>query len=190
MDIERLKWLRERLLNDKPHQFAANLETIADEVHHFGFKTLGEFVRASVNNGGLGLDDKNLKALLYFNKSYEHYADKLSARLGLAERAKSIEAVGEANNNQYAYNNSKNVISMQGNSSTYRIAKLKRDYPEVAERLEAGEFKSVSEAERAAGVQPPKKRLKRLHLDLDDLDGSFKKIVEVYEELKAIQKQS
>jgi len=42
----------------------------------------------------------------------------------------------------------------RGTSATYRIAKLKRDHPDVAERLEAGEFKNVAEAERAAGCGP------------------------------------
>ena len=42
-----------------------------------------------------------------------------------------------------------------GNSAKYRIAKLKRDHPGVADQLAAGEFKSVSAAERAAGVGKP-----------------------------------
>ena len=68
-----------------------------------------------------------------------------------------------------------------GNSSNYRIAKLKRDHPQIAERLEAGEFKSVSEAERAAGVKPAKKRLLRFSIDLDDLAATkvaFNKLIE------------
>lgn len=44
-----------------------------------------------------------------------------------------------------------------GTSSTYRIAKLKRDAPEFAARLEAGEFSNVREAERAAGFPVPPK---------------------------------
>ena len=43
----------------------------------------------------------------------------------------------------------------RGNSSTYRLGKIKRDHPELAKRIMAGEFKSVSEAERAAGLRPP-----------------------------------
>lgn len=53
-----------------------------------------------------------------------------------------------------ADDNSENVRSF-GNSSKYRIAKLKRDHPEIAQRLMDGEFKSVSEAERAAGMDRP-----------------------------------
>jgi len=46
----------------------------------------------------------------------------------------------------------KNITSSKerGTSAQYRIAKLKRDHPEIADRLEQGVFKSVSEAERAA----------------------------------------
>jgi hypothetical protein len=36
-----------------------------------------------------------------------------------------------------------------GNSSARRIARLKRDHPDIAERLDHGEFKSVAAAERA-----------------------------------------
>jgi len=43
----------------------------------------------------------------------------------------------------------------RGTSSAYRLGKIKRDHPELAERIIAGEFKSVSEAERAAGLRPP-----------------------------------
>lgn len=50
-----------------------------------------------------------------------------------------------------------NISHDGGNSSTYRIAKLKRDAPEFAERLQAGEFKTVREAERAAGLPVPPK---------------------------------
>lgn len=46
------------------------------------------------------------------------------------------------------------------NSSTYRLSKLKRDAPEIAKRVEAGEFKNVAEAERAAGIKPPKRDTK------------------------------
>jgi 2-oxo-4-hydroxy-4-carboxy--5-ureidoimidazoline (OHCU) decarboxylase len=42
-----------------------------------------------------------------------------------------------------------------GTSSEYRLGKIKRDHPELAERIIAGEFKSVSEAERAVGLRPP-----------------------------------
>lgn len=42
-----------------------------------------------------------------------------------------------------------------GNSSATRIARLKRDHPDVAARLAEGEFKNVRDAERAAGLPVP-----------------------------------
>lgn len=48
----------------------------------------------------------------------------------------------------------------RGTFATYRLAKLKRDHPQVAARVEAGEFKNVAEAERAAGIKPPKRDTK------------------------------
>ena len=44
------------------------------------------------------------------------------------------------------------VNNQGGNSAEYRIAKLKRDHPEIARRLMDGEFKNVADAERAAGI--------------------------------------
>lgn len=47
-------------------------------------------------------------------------------------------------------------ISEHGpNTHVRRLGKIKRDHPELAERIMAGEFKSVSEAERAAGLRKP-----------------------------------
>ena len=75
-------------------------------------------------------------------------------------------------------NDSKNenrIIVRGGTNSEYRIAKLKRDAPEFAERLQAGEFKTVREAERAAGFAVPPKltpleRAYRAVMRLDESD--------------------
>ena len=48
-----------------------------------------------------------------------------------------------------------NGIVSGGNNSAYRVSRIKRDHPQLAERILKGEFKSVSEAERAAGLRPP-----------------------------------
>ena len=77
------------------------------------------------------------------------------ANAALAERAAGVKAVGANGTNQHSdgFDESDCVkpSSKGGNSATYRLAKLKRDYPDVAKRVEAGEFKTVAEAERAAG---------------------------------------
>ena len=57
---------------------------------------------------------------------------------------------------QSAKTKSSTMKTRGSTQATTRIARLKRDHPTIAERLEAGEFKSVSEAERAAGISRPK----------------------------------
>lgn len=66
------------------------------------------------------------------------------------------------------------IIGQYGNNQTYRIAKLKRDHPAVAERFLAGEFRSVREAERAAGLDVPPKlsRVRKLIRAYDRLTES------------------
>ena len=39
----------------------------------------------------------------------------------------------------------------QGNSAEYRLQRLRRDHPAIADRYDSGEFRTVSAAERAAG---------------------------------------
>lgn len=49
-----------------------------------------------------------------------------------------------------------NIISkQQGTSAPYLAARLKRDFPEIAERLANGEFRSVRAAAIAAGIITP-----------------------------------
>jgi hypothetical protein len=43
-------------------------------------------------------------------------------------------------------------VSQGGNSATYLAAKLKRDHPAIAEAMEAGKYRSVRAAARAAGI--------------------------------------
>ncbi len=175
MDKVEAKNVRDKLLNSKPEQFTALLESISFNIDVLGFDSLYDFVHSDVGRGGLGLNDSRLNALLYFNPSYEHKAVELAKKLNLAERAKENATVGAEN--------SKNLRKLGGGSTEYRIGKLKRDFPEVAEQLCNGEFKNVREAERAAGVQPPKKRLKRFSIDLDDLVGSKKRVNELINKL-------
>jgi hypothetical protein len=62
--------------------------------------------------------------------------------------------------NQYSgHYNPENVMSskQQGNGNEYRIAKLRRDNEDTFNRYCNGEFKTVAEAERVAGVKPSPK---------------------------------
>lgn len=74
----------------------------------------------------------------------------------MARKAKDVPVLNANGLNQHSigFDENNNVkpttgTDKGGNSSKYRIAKLKRDHPEIAERMIAGEFKTVSEAERA-----------------------------------------
>lgn len=85
--------------------------------------------------------------------------------------AKVIPTLTPHGTNQHVEDITKteNVMSStkQGNSRNYRVARLKRDHPEIVERLAAGEFKSVSAAERAAkGEEPHPKRKEPTALEL------------------------
>ena len=44
-----------------------------------------------------------------------------------------------------------------GNRSDYLVARMARDRPDILERMKAGEFTSVREAAREAGIRDPKK---------------------------------
>ena len=64
--------------------------------------------------------------------------------------------------------------------SDYISARIKRDHPEIAQRMERGEFKSVAEAARAAGIynrpktimaSPDKGRLANSLLKVYGVDG-------------------
>lgn len=83
---------------------------------------------------------------------------------------------GEIGNGRSRDSKNENGISTPrgGNNQPYRIAKLKRDYPAIAERLAQGEFKNVREAERAAGLNVPPKlsRVRKLIRAYDRLTES------------------
>ena len=70
-----------------------------------------------------------------------------------------------------------------GNSTPYRVAKLGRDRPDIIERMKAGEFLSVREAERAAGMAPPVlSKLERVYalwakLTLDEQDEFLRDVL-------------
>lgn len=66
-----------------------------------------------------------------------------------------------------------NTLKRGSTNSTYLTARLKRDAPEIADRLERGEFKSVRAAAIEAGIVKAPDLLdqaKRVFLKLSDLD--------------------
>ena len=101
-----------------------------------------------------------------------------------AEKARQIAATveaiaehGEIGNGRSRPDKNENIRSTSdqyGTSQPYRIAKLKRDYPAIAQRLAQGEFRNVREAERAAGLNVPPKlsRVRKLIRAYDRLTES------------------
>ena len=63
----------------------------------------------------------------------------------------------------------------KGNDSNYRVVRLARDHPEIWERMKNGEFKSVAEAERAAGIYKPRPKTVSLSTDISRVAGNIKK---------------
>lgn len=108
----------------------------------------------------------------------EQVQEVVSAAKGT--KLKDIPALhkhGEIGNGRSRGNKTENVtstIQQRGNNQPYRIAKLKRDHPAIAERLLAGEFANVREAERAAGLNVPPKlsRVRKLIRAYDRLTES------------------
>ena len=170
MALMSLDEIKTKMLNETPVQWCVYLEMIEVRLNQTPFKTLREFVTTPINKGGIGIPIERAKELLDFNPAYAHKAKKLKATLGLAAAAETIPAVKDVGANQYGDYNSENVMSseQQGNASTYRIAKLKRDHPDIIEWMIAGEFRNVADAERAAGTRPPLRPKVKLALPLDN----------------------
>ena len=189
--------VRRKLALMIPSDWCVLLELAEHRLDVYGFPTLKEFLETPYEKGGVGIklpDAINLiHANVNTNPRYRWKGEELEKKLGVSELAKSVPSVIEHNtqirtgrgnildkteNIKYINNPSE----QGGTSKVYRIAKLKRDYPDIAQRLMDGEFKSISEAERAAGVRPPKANTYRLVLPIDDepkarimVDEFFKK---------------
>lgn len=72
-----------------------------------------------------------------------------------AAKAKPISANGEVGRGRK--NSFDNVKpNAGGNSSEYLLGRLKRDHPEIVERIESGELTSIRKAAIAAGIIKPK----------------------------------
>jgi hypothetical protein len=123
-------------------------------------------------NGMYGTREQFIKAVLLLDFNVvEHTIPAILERLHAGEsvnlertNGERVEFIpplrpngGDRKSDQYDKNENVRLINDYGNASTYRIAKLKRDAPEFAERYQAGEFKTVREAERAAGFPVPPK---------------------------------
>ena len=173
---EELKEMKRKLGREKPTQWLKGFENIAPYVNNLGFDSVKSFITTPVNDGGLGMSADKFMRLLTFNDAYDIDAKEIVETYDLSDFAKSVEVLGE--NGVHSFDKNENVKAHDGgNSNTYRIAKLKRDHPKVAQRLIDGEFKSVSEAERAAGLaRPLLSALDRVQRAYDKLSDEDKKL--------------
>lgn len=140
----------------------------------YGYDSLSELVLLREEDGGLGYTRAQVRSLLTFNPKYSEEGKRLLAKMEIAEIAKETNALVHRGQTR---DESKPAPKQQGTSAAYRIGLLKRDFPEIAQRLEQGEFSNVADAERAAGIRPPKRKRVMVPLYEDDWLGSLERIV-------------
>ncbi|HEA26301.1 MAG TPA: hypothetical protein ENH92_04185 [Ectothiorhodospiraceae bacterium] len=160
------------MIDETPTQWCSGLRVIELRMGKHGFTSLRDVITTPYSKGGLGIPLDKAVEFLDFNPAYKYQAKVFKQKLGIIELAKSTEVIIERGSyevgagrgteeentildktNNIKYGSGPSGIG--GTSAKYRIAKLKRDHPEVAQQLIDGEFKSVSEAERAAGIARP-----------------------------------
>ena len=159
--------VRKGMIDETPTQWCSGLRVIELSMEEHGFTSLRDVITTPYSKGGLGIPLDKAVEFLDFNPAYKYQAKVFKQKLGIIELAKSTEVIIERGS-QEQEDRGKSVLDktnnikytstpsgIGGTSAKYRIAKLKRDHPEVAQQLIDGEFKSVSEAERAAGIARP-----------------------------------
>ena len=159
--------VRKGMIDETPTQWCSGLRVIELRMGKHGFTSLRDVITTPYSKGGLGIPLDKAVEFLDFNPAYKYQAKVFKQKLGIIELAKSTEVIIERGS-QEQEDRGKSVLDktnnikytstpsgIGGTSAKYRIAKLKRDHPEVAQQLIDGEFKSVSEAERAAGIARP-----------------------------------
>lgn len=101
--------------------------------------------------------------------------ETLRSTLRTAAIAKAAQPLVKHGTNQHSEGRD-NVTSSpkdRGNSATYLAAKLKRDHPAIAADMEAGKFRSVRAAAKAAGIVkdvPLLERVLRMLARLDEAE--------------------
>lgn len=128
--------------------------------------------------GGLGMNaDQLTKIILDFKHPHEippHEDDKVIERMAwMRHRVKQLLLAAHRTLPSHEYGTGKpgpgrgktgdKITRLErGTSAPYLIARLKRDAPSIAERLGAGEFKSVRSAAIEAGIVKSTSRLEKL----------------------------
>lgn len=140
------------------------------------YKTREEFISAKVLHD-FKVVEQTIPAIL----ERLHAGESVNLERTSGERVEFIPPLsrhgGDRKSDQHNKKENVMLIERQGNAAKYRIAKLKRDAPEFAERLEAGEFPNVREAERAAGFPVPPK--------LTELERAYRAVMRLSESDRA-----
>jgi len=69
-------------------------------------------------------------------------------------QAQEAKELGKHGDNQHTERGCDNITSSskRGTQASYLTSRIKRDHPEILERMKAGEFKSVRQAAIEAGI--------------------------------------
>lgn len=114
------------------------------------FRTFDEFC-AAPNPYGLGCEPARIRSAL------EQIHGKRAVQVMTTAPAHSGPGRPEGSETGKCANG---TIKRGSNSAATRIARLKRDFPKIADALAGGEFISVAAAWRAAGLEKPKDPVK------------------------------
>ena len=144
-----------------------------------GLNSLRELIEAPMPTG-IGSTVEIIRKLLQLPHKAEWNADERQRMDDLRRQVEDLvtpEAAthgGDRKSDEYQVDDVNSIGA--GNSATYLTARLKRDRPDIAERLVAGEFKSVRAAAIEAGIvkEPTvKEQLVKLWKKASDDDKQF-----------------
>lgn len=175
-----LSWteIKARLLTEIPSEWCVLLSLAESKLKENGFISLEDFITTSINKGGLGQSLDDAIYFLDFNSNYKYLARELKIKLGLAtdsEIAKTIKPLNPQGVKDDRLFHRGETLKPKGKFQL-RIARLKRDYPNIAKRLMTGKIKSLRSAEQEAGIKPLREvQLKSILKQFDKLTEPEKK---------------
>ena len=77
----------------------------------------------------------------------------------LAATARQMKDHGNDRRGKESQGDTRHLDSSRGNKADYLLDRIRRDYPDVFERIVEGEFTSVAEAAKAAGIVKTKRKV-------------------------------
>ena len=164
-DAERIRTAWQRIACGKFGDSLEPLVKILDEIDRLEFWKIfrrGRFTREEFIRDHLLIDFEIADRELPFIISKLKAGEKVDLKRKTAELASTVQPVAALGTNQHndgsgCYKNENVTPSSddRGNSASYQLARLKRDHPEVVERVISGEIKSARAAMREVGLAPP-----------------------------------